>query len=95
MVEFDPDNPVPDNKWLGYAASKAALNMFTVQLAYELRDTAVKVNAVCPGYVQTEMNKGGGILTIDEGTRAQVTYALLDESGPNGRFFNADGPVPW
>ena len=35
-------------KYLGYAASKAALNMLTVQLAYELRGTSIKVNSVDP-----------------------------------------------
>ncbi len=37
-------------KFIGYAASKAALNMLTVQLAWELRDTSIKVNSVDPGY---------------------------------------------
>jgi NAD(P)-dependent dehydrogenase (short-subunit alcohol dehydrogenase family) len=41
-------------KYLGYAASKAALNMLTVQLAYELRDTSIKVNSVDPGYTATK-----------------------------------------
>ncbi|MGO7609296.1 SDR family NAD(P)-dependent oxidoreductase, partial [Rhizobium ruizarguesonis] len=42
----DANNPSPDVKWLGYAASKAAVNMLTVQLALELKDTPIKVNAV-------------------------------------------------
>jgi NAD(P)-dependent dehydrogenase (short-subunit alcohol dehydrogenase family) len=91
----DPDNPVPDNKWLGYAASKAAMNMLTVQLAYELRDTAIKVNSICPGYVKTDMNKGGGFLTLEEGARPSVEYALIGDDGPSGGFFTSDGVRAW
>ncbi|WP_118137625.1 SDR family oxidoreductase [Oceanicella sp. SM1341] len=91
----DPNCPVPDNKWLGYCASKAAVNMLTVQLAYELRDTPIKVNAVCPGYVMTEMNQGGGYLSIEEGVRPAVEYALIGDDGPSGGFFTADGARAW
>ena len=91
----DPNNPVPDNKWLGYAASKAALNMFTVQLAYELRNTSVKVNSICPGYVKTDMNRGGGFLTVEEGARPSVAYALIGDDGPSGGFFGSDGMITW
>lgn len=91
----DPNCPVPDNKWLGYCASKAAVNMLTVQLAYELRETPIKVNAVCPGYVMTEMNQGGGYLSIEEGVRPTVEYALIGDDGPSGGFFTADGARAW
>jgi NAD(P)-dependent dehydrogenase (short-subunit alcohol dehydrogenase family) len=91
----DPNCPVPDNKWLGYCASKAAVNMLTVQLAYELRDTPIKVNAVCPGYVKTEMNQGGGFLSIEDGVRPMVQYALVGDDGPSGGFFTAEGVREW
>jgi NAD(P)-dependent dehydrogenase (short-subunit alcohol dehydrogenase family) len=91
----DPGNPSPDVKWLGYAASKAAVNMLTVQLAFELRDTPIKVNSVCPGYVMTELNRGGGYITIEDGVKASVKYALLDDAGPSGQFFNSAGPINW
>lgn len=91
----DPGNPSPDVKWLGYAASKAALNMLTVQLAFELRDTPIKVNSICPGYVMTDLNKGGGYVTIEDGVRASVKYALLGDAGPSGQFFNFGGPINW
>jgi len=42
-------SPFYDVKALGYNASKTALNMFTVDLAYDLRDTQIKVNSACPG----------------------------------------------
>ncbi|CAN7411548.1 SDR family oxidoreductase [Pararhizobium sp. LjRoot238] len=91
----DPGNPSPDVKWLGYAASKAAVNMLTIQLAFELRDTPIKVNSICPGYVMTDLNRGGGYVTIEDGVRASVRYALLNDAGPTGQFFNADGPINW
>ncbi|MBR1227679.1 MULTISPECIES: SDR family oxidoreductase [unclassified Bradyrhizobium] len=91
----DINNPNPGVKWLGYAASKAAVNMLTVQLAFELKDTPIKVNSVCPGYVMTDLNRGGGYITIEDGVKASVKYALLDDAGPTGQFFNIDGPINW
>ncbi len=44
-------------KLIGYNASKAALNMLTVQLAWELRGTNIKVNSVNPGFTRTDLNR--------------------------------------
>jgi NAD(P)-dependent dehydrogenase (short-subunit alcohol dehydrogenase family) len=82
-------------KYLGYAASKAALNMFTVQLAYELRDTAIKVNSADPGYTATDLNGHRGTQTVAEGAVEIVRLALLREDGPTGSFSNKNGVVPW
>jgi NAD(P)-dependent dehydrogenase (short-subunit alcohol dehydrogenase family) len=82
-------------KYLGYAASKAALNMFTVQLAYELRDTAIKVNSADPGYTATDLNGHRGTQPVAEGAVEIVRLALLPEDGPTGRFSNKNGVVPW
>jgi NAD(P)-dependent dehydrogenase (short-subunit alcohol dehydrogenase family) len=96
-----------DPNWLGYdfakyavyGSSKAALNMFTIHLAYELRDTAFKVNAVCPGYTKTDFtNYNGG--KVEEAGRRIVKYALLDKDGVTGKFFSeetnpATGEIPW
>jgi NAD(P)-dependent dehydrogenase (short-subunit alcohol dehydrogenase family) len=92
-LNADPNNLAP--KWLGYAASKAALNLLTIQLAHELRDTSIKVNSICPGYVKTDMNNGEGLLTVEEGVEASIRFALLGEDGPTGGFFAADGPRVW
>jgi NAD(P)-dependent dehydrogenase (short-subunit alcohol dehydrogenase family) len=81
-------------KYLGYAASKAALNILTVQLAWELRDTPVKVNSVDPGYTATDLNQHQGTQTIPEGAAEIFRLALLDD-GPTGTFSNAQGIVPW
>jgi NAD(P)-dependent dehydrogenase (short-subunit alcohol dehydrogenase family) len=81
-------------KYLGYAASKAALNMLTVQLAYELRDTSIKVNSVDPGYTATDLNQHRGSQSIPEGAAEIIRLALLND-GPSGTFSNAQGIVPW
>ena len=47
----DPSWDFAPYKYVGYNTSKAAVNMLTVQLAYELRETAIKVNAVNPAQI--------------------------------------------
>lgn len=80
---------------IAYPASKAALNMVTVQYAKELAGAGIKVNAADPGYTSTDLNGHRGTQTVEEGARASVKLALLDDAGPTGGFFNAHGPVPW
>jgi NAD(P)-dependent dehydrogenase (short-subunit alcohol dehydrogenase family) len=82
-------------KYIGYCASKAALNMLTVHLAYELRDTVVKVNSVDPGYTKTDLNNNQGTQPVAVGAIAATRMALLDEDGPTGQLFSKDGPDPW
>ena len=84
-----------DAKVLGYSASKAALNMLTVQLAYELRDSAIKVNSADPGYTATDLNGNRGTQTVAEGSEAILRLALLPDDGPSASFFDRNGPVPW
>jgi len=80
---------------IAYPASKAALNMVTVQYAKELAGTGIKVNAADPGYTATDLNGSRGTQTVEEGARASVKLALLDDAGPTGGFFDARGQVPW
>ena len=82
-------------KFLAYSASKAALNMFTVQLAYELRDTKIKVNSADPGYTKTDLNQNRGTQTIEEGAAETIRLALLPDDGPTGSFSANEGPNPW
>ena len=91
----DPDWDFASFKFIGYNSSKAALNMLTVQLAFELRDTAIKVNAVSPGFVATDMNQHSGVLTVEEGAAGPVRLALLPPDGPSGVFFGEAGTYPW
>ncbi|WP_460503045.1 SDR family NAD(P)-dependent oxidoreductase, partial [Hymenobacter agri] len=81
---------------LGYSASKAALNMLTVQLAYELRHTAIKVNAAAPGYTATDLNGFAGLDTPAQGATEAIRLALLPADGPSGILSSAtDGVLPW
>jgi NAD(P)-dependent dehydrogenase (short-subunit alcohol dehydrogenase family) len=94
-MNSDPKWGFADFKFIGYCASKAALNMMTVQLACELRDTGIKVNAVSPGYVDTDMNQHRGTLTVEQGAAEPVRLALLSADGPTGGFFGDGGRYPW
>lgn len=91
----DPAWPYAAHKYLGYSASKAALNMLTVQLAYELRDTAIKVNSADPGYTATDLNGHSGPQTIPEGAAEAIRLALLPDDGPTGTYSDSKGIVPW
>jgi len=93
-LNADPTRPFAGFEFLGYNTSKAALNMLTIQLASELRDTAIKVNAVSPGMVATDMNPQG-TLTTQEGATEPVRLALLPADGPTGGFFRSAGSYPW
>ncbi|GIG70947.1 SDR family NAD(P)-dependent oxidoreductase [Phytomonospora endophytica] len=78
-----------------YTPSKTALNSLTVQYANELRADGFLVNAVAPGYVDTEINNHQGFLTPAQGAKVMVEYATLDDDGPTGGFFGETGPEPW
>lgn len=87
-------NPSSTNL-IGYSASKAALNMLTVQLARLFGDTPIKVNSAAPGYTATALNGFRGTQTIPEGAAEAVRLALLPEGGPTGTFSERAGTVPW
>ena len=91
----DPAWPFAAVKPLGYNGSKAILNMLTVQLAWELRDTPVKVNTVNPGYTATDLNGNSGHQSIEEGAAETVRQALVPDDAPTGGFFETGGVVPW
>ena len=91
----DPEWPFAAVKPLGYNGSKAILNMLTVQLAWELRDTPIKVNTVNPGYTATDLNGNSGHQSIAEGAAETVRQALVPDDAPTGGFFETGGVVPW
>lgn len=94
-VNGDPTSPYYSARLIGYNASKAALNMLTVQLAQELLDTPIVVNSVSPGYIKTDLTGHAGFMTPEEGARLPVEYALLGENAVTGRFVEAGGETPW
>jgi NAD(P)-dependent dehydrogenase (short-subunit alcohol dehydrogenase family) len=91
----DPNWKFAPVKFIAYCAAKAAMNMMTVQLAYELRDTNVKVNSVNPGYTATDLNNNQGPQTLEEGSAEIVRVALTGDGGPSGKFLETGGSIPW
>jgi NAD(P)-dependent dehydrogenase (short-subunit alcohol dehydrogenase family) len=79
----------------GYRVSKTALNVLTRILASELRGSGILVNAVNPGWVQTDMGGSSATRTVEEGAEALVWAATLPNNGPNGGFFRDREPVAW
>lgn len=94
-INGDPSSPYYEARLIGYNASKAALNMLTVQLAAELKATPIVVNSVAPGYVRTDLTGNNGFMTPEEGARLPVRYALLGDDAVTGRFIEPDGEAPW
>ena len=97
-IEFHatPGSPVYDNKDApAYNVSKSAVNAYTVQLAHELKDTKLKVNAAHPGWVKTEMGGEGAMMEIVDGAKTSVALATVGEDGPNGVFVHMGEPLPW
>jgi NAD(P)-dependent dehydrogenase (short-subunit alcohol dehydrogenase family) len=87
-------------KGAAYQPSKAALNAYTIMLAYELRDTPFKVNAVDPGYTATDFNHHSGPGSVSDAAARLVKAALLGPDGPTSQFFSDDnapetGISPW
>jgi NAD(P)-dependent dehydrogenase (short-subunit alcohol dehydrogenase family) len=96
-LTFNADPKWQNTPWvlIGYCASKAAMNMMTVQLANELRDTPIKVNSAAPGYTATDMNQNRGTQTVEEGASEIVHLSLLPADGPSGGFFDSAGRRAW
>ena len=87
--EFYPVKP------LAYNASKTALNAFTVMLAHELRETAVKVNSADPGFTATDMTGHQGYKTVEQGAAVITQLATLPADGATGGYFDDQGVLPW
>jgi NAD(P)-dependent dehydrogenase (short-subunit alcohol dehydrogenase family) len=78
-----------------YNASKAAVNMFTVNLANELKEPPIKVNSADPGWVRTEMGGENALLDVESGAKTPVALAILPADGVTGKFFHLGHEVPW
>jgi NAD(P)-dependent dehydrogenase (short-subunit alcohol dehydrogenase family) len=77
----------------GYSLSKLALNGLTLHFAKALKSKKILVNAVCPGWVATDM--GGGGRPIPEGAAGVVWAATLKDNGPTGGFFRDGKAIDW
>ncbi len=96
----DPANKYYNHKGAVYQPTKSALNMYSIVLAYELRDTPFKVNMVDPGFIKTDFNNHNGTGTVEEAAGRVIRYALIGNDGPTGKFFSEEynpetGAIPW
>jgi len=80
---------------VAYAPSKSFLNAVTIQYAKELAGTNILINAVCPGFVATDLNGHRGTGTAQQGAATPIRLATLPDAGPSGAFFDDAGMVPW
>ena len=78
-----------------YRMSKAALNALTRIAAAELAGTNIKANAVCPGWVRTDMGGPNAERSPAQGADTPVWLATLPDDGPTGGFFRDRKPIPW
>jgi len=94
-LHADPKSPIYHAKSFIYDASKTALNAYTVHLAYELRDTPIKVNSAHPGWVKTDMGGPQATMELSEGGKTSAALATLPADGPSGGYFHLGQPLPW
>lgn len=99
-LHSDPSWKYYDFKTASYGTSKAALNAYTIVLAYELKDLPFKVNVIDPGYTATDFNHHSGPGTVESAASFIIKHTLTDEDGPTGKFFSNDiedesGVSPW
>lgn len=99
-LHSDPTYKYYNHKGAVYLSSKSALNMYTVNLAYEFRDTNFKINAVSPGFTKTDFNNNRGTGTVEDAGKRIVKYALIGNDGVTGKFFCEEnnpetGEIPW
>ena len=78
-----------------YRMSKTALNALTRIAASELGGGDIKVNAMCPGWVRTEMGGPDADRSPEEGADTAVWLATLPDTGPTGGFFRDRKPIAW
>lgn len=91
----DPASSVYAVQMFAYSTSKTALNSFTIHLAHELKDTAIKVNSVHPGWVHTELGGSAAPVTPEQGAESSVRLATISADGPTGGYYYLDDIIPW
>ena len=91
----DPTSLFSTVNLLAYTSSKVALNAVTVSFAKEFEPFGMKVNAVEPGHVRTDLNGNSGFLTPEEGAQTAIKMATIGSDGPTGGFFGSHGRQPW
>lgn len=77
-----------------YRLSKTSLNAFTILLAAELQAAGVKVFAMCPGWVQTDMGGKGATRSVEKGAETAVWLAM-DKQVVTGKFYRDKKVIDW
>ena len=78
-----------------YAISKSGLNVLTIKLAHALATRNIIVNAVCPGWVRTDMGGDQAPRSVEEGAASIIWAATLPPGGPSGGFYRDGKEIPW
>ena len=78
-----------------YGVSKAALNALTIKLARATARDGILVNAVCPGWVRTDMGGPGAPRSVEQGAASIMWAVQLPDDGPTGGFFRDGKRVAW
>ena len=89
-LHSDPTWKYYNFKAASYVTSKAALNAYTIALAYELRELPFKVNAIDPGYTATDFNHHSGPGSVESAATFIIKHTFTDENAPTGQFFSND-----
>ncbi len=72
-----------------YSATKAAVDKYTADLAFELHETHVLANALDPGWLKTDLGGPKADHDVETVLPGALVPALLDDDGPSGRCYCA------
>ena len=78
-----------------YCASKTLLNALTRHLAFELSGRGISVNAVCPGWVRTELGGRNAPRSVEKGAETPVWLASEASYNLTGKFFRDKSEIEW
>jgi len=78
----------------GYSLSKSSLNALTIMFSNELKNNGIKVNAMCPGWVKTDMGGPDAPLHVSQGADTAMWLATENEI-PTGKFFKERKEISW
>lgn len=72
-----------------YSTSKWAINKLTNDLAFKLKDTNVRINAIDPGWIRTDMGGENAEHAVEAVLPGILAPVLIENDGLNGELFSA------